>query len=69
MAIITMWRQGNRACLLVVGETRSRYTLRVVDISGVLRSEGMKSADHALLVSEIWRDEERGSLYGAVPPL
>jgi len=69
MAIITMWRQGNRACVLVVGEARSRYTLRVIDAAAVVRSEVMQSADHAVLVSEIWREEEQGSLYGAAPPM
>jgi len=70
MALITMWKRGDRVCQLLVGaEAAQRYTLRIRDNASVLRDERMKSADQAFLVSEIWHLEEAESLYGAVPPI
>ncbi len=68
MAVITMWRSADRSCVLLVGEAQFRYTLRVIEGTSVLRSEGMPSADQAFLVAEVWREQEHGSVHGAVTP-
>ena len=45
MALITMWKRGDRVCQLLVGaEAAQRYTLRIRDNASVLRDERMKSA-------------------------
>lgn len=70
MASITMWKRGDRVCQLLVGAAREgRYTLQIRNQADVLRHERMRSADEAMLVSEIWHVEEAESIFGAVPPV
>ena len=65
-----MWKRGDRVCQLVVGaDGECSYTLRIRNQADILRNERMKSADHALMVSEIWHLEESESVFGAVPPV
>ncbi|HEX3704221.1 MAG TPA: hypothetical protein VHU82_12890 [Vicinamibacterales bacterium] len=68
---ITMWKRGDRVCQLVVGadNVERSWVLRIRNQDDILRNERMKSADHALMVSEIWHLEETESIFGAVPPM
>jgi hypothetical protein len=62
MACITMWRSGDRQCVLTVDEApRPAYTLRIVHGMDVVRSESAKSADAAVMLSQVWRSEEHAT--------
>ena len=57
MASITMWRFGNRRCILRVES--GRFDLHLVDGDEVVQKERPKTADKAVLLAEIWRETYR----------
>ena len=54
MASITMWRSGDRRCILRV--ERGGFDLHIVEDGRVVHQQRPKSADKAVLLAEIWRE-------------
>ncbi len=65
MASITMWRFGDRRCVLRVD--RGQFELHVIEDGQVLYEQHPKSADKAVLLAEIWRETyaEVGGRHGS----
>jgi len=59
MATITMWRNGDRRCLLLVQS--GQYHLHVVEGETVVQQQRAKSADSAVTIAAIWRQTHAGS--------
>lgn len=62
MALITMWRFGDRRCVLRV--EGGRFDLHLVEGQQVVRQQQPKTADKAVLLAEIWRETYRDSRSG-----
>ena len=61
MAFITLWRDGELTCELVIGLDPERpYSLRIVTRASILREEAMATADQAARVSARWHEEHEG---------
>jgi hypothetical protein len=52
MASITMWRRGERRCVLVVADRQ--FHLRLIESDTIVLHEQAKSADLAVLLAGIW---------------
>ena len=58
MAFITMWRHGNRKCMLVVeAGANPRYSLRIVTGDHIVREEAVTTADQAVATSREWQSD------------
>ena len=54
MASITMWRSGDRRCVLRV--EHGEFNLHIVDGNAVVQQQRPKTADKAVLLAQIWRE-------------
>ena len=52
MATITMWRNGDRRCLLLVAD--GQFNLHMVEGETVVQQQRAKTADTALTLAAIW---------------
>jgi hypothetical protein len=65
MATITVWRRGERRCVLLV--EKREFQLRVLDGDTVVREQLAKNADAALTLAAIWEQEQGAARNAGVP--
>lgn len=58
MASITMWRNGDRRCVLLVAN--GQFNLHMVEGDAVVQEHRAKTADSAVMLASIW-EQTHGS--------